>query len=90
MNQNKTFPQKKSIICKVVSNKMDKAVTVQWEVRKKHPLYKKYITRHRKMKARDEKNTASVGDLVRIVETRPLSKTISWKVVEIVEKAHEE
>jgi small subunit ribosomal protein S17 len=79
--------QKKELIGTVVSDKMDKCVTVRWEVRKKHPVYKKYMTWHKKIKAHDEKNETRVGDLVKIRETRPLSKKTSWKVVEVVEKA---
>jgi small subunit ribosomal protein S17 len=79
--------QKKEIVGTVISDKMDKAVTVRWEVRKKHPLYKKYMTWHKSIMARDKNNEASVGDTVRIRESRPLSKRISWKVIEIVEKA---
>jgi small subunit ribosomal protein S17 len=79
--------QKKEIVGEVVSDKMDKAVTVRWEVRKKHPLYKKYMTWHKSVMARDESNEAAVGDTVKIRETRPLSKMINWKVIEIVEKA---
>jgi small subunit ribosomal protein S17 len=79
--------QKKELVGIVVSDKMNKAVTVRWEVRKKHPLYKKYIKWHKRIMARDEKNEAGIGDTVRIKESRPLSKRISWKVVEVVEKA---
>ncbi|MGB2599218.1 MAG: 30S ribosomal protein S17 [Candidatus Omnitrophota bacterium] len=79
--------QKKEIVGTVISDRMDKAVTVRWEVRKKHPLYKKYITWHKSLMAHDANNEATVGDTVKIRESRPLSKQISWKVVEIVEKA---
>lgn len=80
-------PIKKSIVGTVVSDKMDKTVTVEREVHKKHPIYKKSIKRHARIKAHDEKNEAAVGDVVRIVESRPISKTKSWRVVEILEKA---
>ncbi len=70
----------------VVSNKMDKTVVVAVERLVQHPLYKKYIRKTTKFKAHDEKNEAQVGDKVRIMETRPLSKTKRWRVVEILEK----
>jgi len=72
---------------KVVSNKMDKTVTVRLERYLKHPLYGKYIRRSGKVHAHDESNECNEGDTVRIVPDRPLSKTKSWKVVEIVERA---
>jgi small subunit ribosomal protein S17 len=71
----------------VVSDKMDKTIVVSLEDRVKHPLYGKVIRRTSKVKAHDEANTAGVGDTVRIVETRPLSKTKRWRLAEIVEKA---
>ena len=71
----------------VISDKMDKTVVVEVEDRVKHPLYGKVIRRTSKVKAHDEANTAGVGDLVLIVETRPLSATKRWRLVEIVEKA---
>ncbi|RMG68839.1 MAG: 30S ribosomal protein S17 [Calditrichaeota bacterium] len=70
----------------VVSDKMDKTVVVAVERLVQHPLYKKYIRKTTKFKAHDEKNEAQVGDKVRIMETRPLSKTKRWRVVEILEK----
>jgi len=72
---------------KVVSNKMDKTVTVRLERHLKHPLYGKYIRRSSKVHAHDEANECNEGDTVRIVPDRPISKTKSWKVVEIVERA---
>jgi len=72
---------------KVVSNKMDKTVTVRLERNLKHPLYGKYIRRSSKVHAHDEENDCNQGDTVRIVPDRPLSKTKSWKVVEVVERA---
>lgn len=72
---------------KVVSNKMDKTVTVRLERYLKHPLYGKYIRRSGKVHAHDEANECNEGDTVRIVPDRPLSKTKSWKVVDIVERA---
>ncbi|PID53991.1 MAG: 30S ribosomal protein S17 [Micrococcales bacterium] len=71
----------------VVSDKMDKTVVVEVEDRVKHPLYGKVLRRTSKVKAHDQANTAGSGDLVRIMETRPLSATKRWRVVEIVEKA---
>jgi small subunit ribosomal protein S17 len=71
----------------VVSDKMDKTVVVEVEDRVKHPLYGKVIRRTTKVKVHDETNTAGVGDLVSISETRPLSATKRWRVVEILEKA---
>ena len=71
----------------VVSDKMDKTVVVAVEDRVKHPLYGKVLRRSSKIKAHDENNTAGVGDLVLIMETRPLSATKRWRVVEILEKA---
>ncbi len=70
----------------VVSNKMDKTVVVAVERLVKHPLYKKYIKRTKKFKAHDERNECQVGDKVKIMEARPLSKTKRWRVVEILEK----
>jgi small subunit ribosomal protein S17 len=71
----------------VVSDKMDKTIVVEVEDRVKHPLYGKVIRRSTKVKAHDELNTAGIGDLVVISETRPLSATKNWRLVEIVEKA---
>lgn len=71
----------------VVSDKMDKVVTVQIETLKKHPLFKKYIKNRKKIKCRDEENKCKKGDLVKVMETRPLSKTVHWRVVEILQKA---
>ena len=71
----------------VVSDKMDKTIVVEVEDRVKHPLYGKVIRRTSKVKAHDEANTAGIGDLVLINETRPLSATKRWRLVEIVEKA---
>ncbi|MEE4173307.1 MAG: 30S ribosomal protein S17 [Xanthomonadales bacterium] len=78
---------KRSQIGRVVSDKMDKTVTVLLERQVKHALYGKYIKRSTKVKAHDEENTAAEGDTVRIEECRPLSKSKSWRVVEVVERA---
>ena len=71
----------------VVSDKMNKTIVVEVEDRVKHPLYGKVIRRSTKVKAHDEQNTAGIGDLVLIAETRPLSATKNWRLVEILEKA---
>ena len=71
----------------VVSDKMDKTITVSIEDRVKHPLYGKVLRRNIKLKAHDENNEAGIGDLVVIAETRPLSADKRWRLVEIVEKA---
>ena len=78
---------RKTRIGKVVSNKMDKTIVVAVENRVPHPLYKKIIKRTYKLKAHDEKNDCSVGDRVRVMETRPLSKEKRWRLIEIIEKA---
>lgn len=74
-------------IGKVVSDKMDKTIVVSVEDSVKHPLYKKIIKRTQKFKAHDEKNECVIGDTVRIMETRPLSKEKCWRLVTVVEKA---
>jgi len=78
---------KRSQVGRVVSDKMDKTVTVRLERLVKHPLYGKYIRRSSKVHAHDETNECREGDTVRIAETRPTSKTKSWQVVEVVERA---
>ena len=70
----------------VVSDKMDKTVVVNVSRRKQHPLYRKVITRHSKYQAHDEVNTCTIGDLVRIQECRPISRTKRWRVIEIVRR----
>lgn len=71
----------------VVSTKMDKTITVAIERKVPHPIYKKYFKKTTKLHAHDEKNECTMGDVVKIMETRPLSKTKRWRLVEIVEKA---
>ena len=71
----------------VVSDKMDKSIVVAVERKEKHPLYGKFVKKTTKFVAQDEKNECGMGDTVRIMETRPLSKTKNWRLVEIVEKA---
>ena len=78
---------RKTRVGKVVSDKMDKTVVVAIETSVKHPLYKKIIKRTLKLKAHDENNDCTVGDRVKVMETRPVSKDKRWRVVEIVEKA---
>ena len=78
---------RKARIGVVVSDKADKTVTVLLERQVKHPLYGKYIKRSTKVHAHDEENSCGEGDLVKISECRPISKTKSWRVVEIVERA---
>lgn len=72
---------------KVVSNKMVKSIVVAVERRVAHPLYKKYFTRTKKYMAHDEKQQAGIGDIVKIMETKPISKRKRWRLVEIMEKA---
>ena len=72
---------------KVVSDKMDKTIVVAIENHVKHPLYGKIVKRTYKLKAHDEKNECTIGDTVKVMETRPLSKDERWRLVEIVEKA---
>lgn len=74
---------------KVVSNKMDKTVVVLIERRVKHPIYGKYVSKSSKLKAHDEQNECKMGDVVTISESRPLSKTKSWALVKIEERAAE-
>ncbi|MBQ0160040.1 MAG: 30S ribosomal protein S17 [Bacteroidales bacterium] len=71
----------------VVSNKMDKSIVIMVERKVKHPMYGKFVKKSTKFMAHDEKNEANVGDTVRIMETRPLSKNKCWRLVEIVERA---
>ena len=78
---------RKTEVGRVVRNKMDKTVVVAIEDSVKHPLYKKVIKRTVKLKAHDENNECSIGDRVRVMETRPLSKEKRWRLVEIIEKA---
>lgn len=72
---------------KVISDKMDKTVVVTVESNVKHPLYKKIVKRTYKLKAHDENNECKIGDRVKVMETRPLSKDKRWRLIEIVEKA---
>jgi len=78
---------RKTRIGKVISDKMDKTIVVAIETRVPHPLYKKIIRRTYKLKAHDETNECGAGDVVRVMETRPLSKQKRWRLVEVIEKA---
>jgi len=71
----------------VTSNKMDKSITVAVKWKEKHPIYGKFVSKTKKYHAHDEKNECGVGDTVKIMETRPLSKTKRWRLVEIIERA---
>lgn len=78
---------RKERVGKVVSNKMDKTIVVAIEENVKHKLYKKVVKRTYKLKAHDENNECAIGDIVRVMETKPISKDKRWRLVEIVEKA---
>jgi len=78
---------RKARVGKVVSNKMDKTIVVAITDNVKHPLYGKIVKRTRKLKAHDENNDCNIGDRVKVMETRPLSKDKRWRLVEIVERA---
>ena len=79
--------QLRTVEGRVVSNKMNKTVTILVERQVKHPLYGKYIRRSTKLHAHDEENTCHEGDVVRVTECRPLSKTKNWRVVEVITRA---
>ena len=85
--EEKRISSRKVRVGKVVSDKMDKTVVVAIADRVAHPLYKKIVGRTYKLNAHDENNTCGIGDTVKVMETRPLSKDKRWRVVEIVEKA---
>lgn len=87
MDSTNTRGRKIEVVGQVVSNKMDKTISVETYRLVRHPKYGKYVKKTTLMKAHDEKNAAKIGDRVKIVETRPLSKTKRWKLVEIVEAA---
>ena len=86
MNEDRSS-RRKTRVGKVVSDKMDKTIVVAVENRVPHPLYKKIVKRTYKLKAHDEGNECGIGDRVRVMETRPLSKDKRWRLVEILEKA---
>lgn len=79
--------KRKIFVGRVVSNEMEKTITVLVERRFRHPLYGKYVTKSSKLMAHDQENACHKGDIVRIMETRPLSKHKNWRLVKIVEKA---
>ena len=78
---------RKTRVGKVVSNKMDKTIVVAVENHVKHPLYNKIVKRIYKLKAHDEENTCNIGDIVKVMETKPISKDKRWRLVEVMEKA---
>lgn len=81
--------KKKELVGEVVSDKMDKTIVVQVQRRVQHPRYKKVITKYKKFYVHDEKSEAGIGDRVRIVESRPLSKLKRWALVQVVEKSRQ-
>jgi len=83
----KAIKTKKTFTGRVVSDKMEKTIVVAISERKLHPLYKKYVSATKKLKAHDEKNEAHEGDTVRVIEARPMSKDKHWRLDEIVERA---
>jgi len=78
---------RKVMIGTVTSDKMDKTIVVSVETNVKHPIYKKIVKRTYKLKAHDEKNECQIGDKVKVMETRPLSKDKRWRLVEVIEKS---
>lgn len=82
---NRTMPKVR--VGKVVSNKMDKTIVIAFERMHKHKVYKKFIRKTNKVYAHDKNNECQIGDIVKVIETRPLSKTKRWKLSEIVERA---
>ena len=85
MEEKRAF--RKTRVGSVVSDKMDKTIVIAIENRVQHPLYKKIVKKTYKIKAHDENNECSIGDVVKVMETRPLSKEKRWRLVEIIEKA---
>ena len=90
MIEQSTQAQSRTIVGKVVSDKMDKTIVVQVDRKIKHPLYGKYINRTSKMYAHDGENQCKIGDLVMIANSRPLSKTKHWVLVKVIEQAEKE
>lgn len=78
---------RKERVGRVVSNKMDKSVTIAIERKVKHPKYGKFMTKTTKLMAHDEKNECGIGDTIKVMETRPLSKNKRWRLIEIIDKA---
>lgn len=87
MQTDKTDSRKKQLVGEVVSDKMDKTIIVEVGRRLRHPRYKKVVSRYKKFYAHDEKQEAGIGDLVRIVECRPLSRLKRWRLAEVLRKA---
>ena len=87
MEENKSRNLRKERVGIVVSNKMDKTIVVAEKRKMKHPIYGKFVNKTTKFHAHDEKNDCNIGDLVKIMETRPLSKSKCWRLVEIIERA---
>ena len=81
--------KKKELVGEVISDKMDKTIVVQVQRRVQHPQYKKVITKYKKFYAHDEKSEAGIGDRVRIIESRPMSKLKRWTLAQIVEKSRQ-
>lgn len=77
---------RRTLVGQVVSNKMAKTIVVKVETRRQHPLYRKHVVYSKKFKAHDETNSCSIGDVVKLVETRPLSREKRWRLVEIISK----
>ena len=78
--------RQRTLVGKVVSNKMDKTITIAVKWKEKHPIYGKFVNKTKKYHAHDEKNECNIGDTVRIMETRPLSKLKRWRLTEIIER----
>jgi small subunit ribosomal protein S17 len=89
MNEQTQDKTVRALTGRVVSNKMDKTITVLVERRIQHPMYGKFLTRRTKLHAHDEQNECKEGDLVQIEECRPLSKTKAWRLVKVLERARE-
>ncbi|MBW6533535.1 MAG: 30S ribosomal protein S17 [Mariniphaga sp.] len=87
MEENKVRNLRKERVGVVVSNKMDKTIVVAEKRKVKHPIYGKFLNKTTKFYAHDEKNDCNIGDLVKIMETRPLSKNKCWRLIEIIERA---
>ena len=87
MEENKSRNLRKERVGIVVSNKMNKTIVVAEKRKMKHPIYGKFVNKTSKFHAHDEKNDCNIGDLVKIMETRPLSKSKCWRLVEIIERA---
>jgi len=84
MSKNEAVSKKKTLVGKVVSDKMEKTIVVQVEYLKEHPMYKRLIRKFSKFKVHDKENKAKAGDVVKISQTRPLSKEKRWRLLEIV------